>query len=216
VFIDYIKENKLPSDKQEATRVVRRNKNYILVGDKLYKQAASSGVLLKCVSSEKGKEILEEIHSECCGNHTASRTLVGKAFCSRFYWPTALKDVKELIRKCKGYQMFAGQAHVPAHNLICILPAWSFSCWGLDQVGPLKRAKGGLEYIFVAINKFTKWIEYNPLIKYSAAKAVEFIQDIMHRFGMPNRFFTDLGSPFTAIEFRSGHKTVVSTSIMYQ
>jgi transposase InsO family protein len=68
----------------------------------------------------------------------------------------------------------------------------------------------------VAINKFTKWIEYNPLIKYSAAKAVEFIQDIMHRFGMPNRIFTDLGSPFIAIEFRSGHKTVVSTSIMYQ
>jgi hypothetical protein len=82
--------------------------------------------------------------------------------------------------------MFARQAHVPAHNLICIPPVWSFSCWGLDQVGPLKKAKGGFEYIFVAIDKFTKWIEYKPLVKYSAAKAVEFIQDIMHRFSMPN------------------------------
>ena len=34
-FIDYIKENKLPADKEEATRVVRRSKNYVLVGDKL-------------------------------------------------------------------------------------------------------------------------------------------------------------------------------------
>jgi hypothetical protein len=54
-------------------------------------------------------------------------------------------------------------------------------------VRPLKRAKGGFEYIYVVIDKFTKWIEYKPLVKYSAAKAVEFIQDIMHRFGMPNR-----------------------------
>jgi transposase InsO family protein len=40
-------------------------------------------------------------------------------------------------------------------------------------------------------------------VKYSAAKAVEFIQDIMHRFGMLNRVITDLCSSFTAIEFKS-------------
>jgi hypothetical protein len=85
VFIDYIKENKLLGDKEEATRVVRRSKNYVLVGDKLYKRAASSSVLLKCVASEKGKEILDEIHSGCYGNHAASRTLVDKAFRSGFY-----------------------------------------------------------------------------------------------------------------------------------
>jgi hypothetical protein len=70
-------------------------------------------------------------------------------------------------------------------------------------VGPLKKAKGGFKYIFMAIDKFTKWIEYKPLVKYSTAKVVEFIQKIMHRFGMPNRVITDLGSPFTAIEFKS-------------
>jgi hypothetical protein len=74
---------------------------------------------------------------------------------------------------------------------------------GLDQVGPLKRAKSGFEYIFVAIDKFTKWIKYKPLVKYSAAKVVEFIRDIIHLFGMPNRVITDLRSPFIAIEFRS-------------
>jgi transposase-like protein len=70
-------------------------------------------------------------------------------------------------------------------------------------VGPLKRAKGGFEYIYMAIDKFSKWIEYKALVKYSAAKAVEFTQDIMHHFGMPNRVITDLGSLFTAIEFKS-------------
>jgi ribonuclease HI len=202
-FIDYIKENKLPDNREEATRIIRRSKNYVIIGDNLYRRAVSSGVLLKCITREEGKEILEEIHPGCCGNHVASRTLVGKTFRAGFYWPIALNDVEELVRQCKWCQMFMRQAHVPAHELICIPLAWPFACWGRDQVGPLKKAKGSFEYILITIDKFTKWIEYKPLVKYSAAKAVEFIQDIMHRFGIPNRIITDLGSPFTAIKFRN-------------
>jgi hypothetical protein len=101
-FIDYIKENKLPANKEEATRIIKRSKNYVLVGDNSYRRAVSLGVLLKCVSREKGKETLEEIHSSCCGNHAASRKLVGKTFRTSFYLPTALKDVEELVRQCKG------------------------------------------------------------------------------------------------------------------
>jgi hypothetical protein len=127
-FIDYIKENKLPSNKEEATRIIRRSKNYVLVGDNLYRRAASSVVLLKCISREEEIEILDEIHSGCCGNHIASRTLVGKTFCTGFYWPTALKDAEEPVRQCKGCQMFPRQAHVPAHDLICIPLAWLFVC----------------------------------------------------------------------------------------
>jgi hypothetical protein len=202
-FIDYIRKNKLPSNKKGATKIIRRNKNYVLVGDNLYRRAASLGVLLKCILREEGKEILDEIHLGCCGNQAASRTLVGKTFCTSFYWPTIFKDVEELVRKCKWCQMFIRQAHVPAHDLICIPPAWPFTYRGLDQVGPLKKVKGGFEYIFVAIDKFTKWIKYKTLVKYSAAKVVEFVQDIMHCFRIPNRVIIDLGSPFTFIEFRN-------------
>jgi predicted choloylglycine hydrolase len=129
-FIDYIKENKLPDNREEATIIIRRSKNYVLVGDNLYRRATSSGVLLKCITREEGKEILEEIHSGCCGNHAASRTRVGKTFRTGFYWPTALKDAEELVRQCKGCQMFTRQAHIPAHKLICIPPTWPFACWG--------------------------------------------------------------------------------------
>jgi hypothetical protein len=83
-FIDYIKENKLPDNREEATRIIRRSKSYVLIGDNLYRRAASSGVLLKCITREEGKEILEEIHSGCCGNHAALRTLVGKNLPHRF------------------------------------------------------------------------------------------------------------------------------------
>jgi hypothetical protein len=84
-FIDYIHEQKVPSDKNLAEQLVRRAKSYVLVGDKLYGQGATSRVLMKCVPREEGKDILEEIHKGVCGNHVSSRTLVSKAFRRAFY-----------------------------------------------------------------------------------------------------------------------------------
>jgi len=88
LFIDFIKEFKLPPgvelDNTEAARIVRYSKGYAVVGDSLYKRSASE-ILMKCVSTEKGRTILREIHDGSCGNHAASRTLVGKAYRSRFF-----------------------------------------------------------------------------------------------------------------------------------
>ena len=53
----------------------------------------------------------------------------------------------------------------------------------------------------VAVDKFTKWIEYKICTGTRAEKAVEFISEIMHRFGVPNRIIMDLGSQFTASLF---------------
>jgi hypothetical protein len=83
-FIDYIQEYKLPPGinpkSTEPTLILRCSKGYVLVGGNLYKRGSASGILMKCVSMEEGKEILQEIHEGVCGNHAASRTLVGKAF----------------------------------------------------------------------------------------------------------------------------------------
>jgi hypothetical protein len=95
---------------------------------------------MKCIPWEEGKALLEEIHSGVCGNHAASRTLVGKAFSSDFYWPTALKDAEILVRQYRKCQFFGKQMKVPAHSLITIPPSWPFACWGLDMIGPLTKA----------------------------------------------------------------------------
>jgi transposase InsO family protein len=68
-------------------------------------------------------------------------------------------------------------------------------------LGPSRKLKGGNTHILVVIDKFTKWIEYKPIASLTSAKAVEFIQEIMFRFGIPNNIITDLGSNFTSLEF---------------
>jgi hypothetical protein len=101
-FIDYIREQKVPTDKNPAEQIIRLAKSYVLVGDKFYRRGSTSGVLMKCVPREEGKDILEEIHKGVCGNHVSSHTLVSKAFRRAFYWSIALGDAKELVRRCQG------------------------------------------------------------------------------------------------------------------
>jgi hypothetical protein len=88
-FIDFIKDHKLPPgvDKKstEAAHIIRWRKGYVLIGDKLYKHGSATGVLMKCVPVEEGKEILQEIYEGVHDNHAASKTLVKKAFRSRYY-----------------------------------------------------------------------------------------------------------------------------------
>jgi ornithine carbamoyltransferase len=84
-----------------AEQLVCRAKTYILVRDKIYRRGATSAVFMKCIPRDEGKDILEEICKGVCSNHTSSRTLVSKAFRRAFYWPIALVDAKELIRKCQ-------------------------------------------------------------------------------------------------------------------
>ena len=189
------------ANSSEAIQLFYHSKSYVLIHDKLYKRGAATGILMKCVSTEEGKDILHEIHESSCGNHAASRTLVGKAFRSGFYWPTALADAENLVRRCPGCQYFAKQNHMPAHNLITIPPSWPFACWSLDIIGPLPIVPGGFTLILVAVGKFTKWIEYKPIVKISSDRAVDFISDIIHRFGFPHTIITDLGSNFASQSF---------------
>jgi ribonuclease HI len=108
-FIDYIREQKVPTDKNLAEQLIHRAKSYVLVGDKLYRRGATSRVLMKCVPREEGNDILEEIHKGVCGNHTSSCMLASKAFRRAFYWPTALGNAEKLVKRCQGCQYFAKQ-----------------------------------------------------------------------------------------------------------
>jgi hypothetical protein len=73
--------------------------------------------------------------------------------------------------------------------------------WGLDLFGPFKKALGGLTHLLVTIDKFTMWIEARPLAKIDSKKGVNFIQDIIFRFGVPNSIITYNGSQFTREKF---------------
>nr|AAL91598.1 Putative gag-pol precursor [Oryza sativa Japonica Group] len=175
-LIKFINSEELPEDDAEAEKITRNAKIYCMIGNDLYKKAPN-GVLLKCVSSDDGKHLLLDIHEGICGSHAVSRTLVGKAFRQGFFWPTALKDTCDMVQRCEACQF---------HNIL----------------GPFPRGQGGYRFIFVAIDKFTKWIEALPTGEIKADNAIKFIKRIFCRYGLPHRIITDNGSQFISADFQ--------------
>ena len=73
---------------------------------------------------------------------------------------------------------------------------------GVDILGPFPRAVGGYRFLFVAIDKFTKWPEATPVVNITQGAAVAFLKSIVCRFGVPSRIITDNGTQFTSRLFQ--------------
>ena len=152
--------------------------------------------------------MLADIHGGDSGHHSSSRTLVGKAFRSGFYWPTTLNDAVELVKACEACQFHAKQIHPPAQGLHTIPLTWPFAVWGLDMVGPLKGGTHKHKYLLVMVDKFTKWIEAKPVKTAESGPVIDFISGVVHRFGVPHSIITDNGTNFTADEVKSWCKNM--------
>ena len=77
--------------------------------------------------------------------------------------------------------------------------AWPFAVWVLDMVGPFKRSKDKKTHLLVAVDKFTKWVEAEPVSKCDAATAVQFIKKVIFQFGFPHSIITDCNTLDAAI-----------------
>jgi hypothetical protein len=62
----------------QEKRLKQRARGYVVVNGELYKSGATEP-WLRCITSEKGLELLKEIHSGFCSAHISTRALAGKA-----------------------------------------------------------------------------------------------------------------------------------------
>ena len=57
----YLRKHYEPEDEVNKVRMKHRTKNYKIINNQLYKQGIYEP-LLKCISTEEGRELLSEIH----------------------------------------------------------------------------------------------------------------------------------------------------------
>jgi hypothetical protein len=69
------------------------------------------------------------------------------------------------------------------------------------MIGPVPTAPGGFNRVLVAIDKFTKWIEVKPVTCPKADRVLDFLDELVHRYGLPHRIITDLGCNFNNHQF---------------
>jgi hypothetical protein len=69
------------------------------------------------------------------------------------------------------------------------------------MIRPLTTTPGGFNRVLVAVDKFTKWIEVKPVTCPKADRVLNFLDELMHRYGLPHHIITDLGSNLNNHQF---------------
>ena len=98
-IVIYLKEYKLPEDRDLARKIRYHAKHYLLLNEKLYKRGVLTP-LLRCLNVEEAKQVLSEIQDRVCEKHTGGQSLAHKVLLQGFYWPTMKQDAAEYARKC--------------------------------------------------------------------------------------------------------------------
>ena len=96
--------------------------------------------------------------------------------------------------------------HMPPSELHALTFPWPFSVWGIDIIGKISpKPSSGHEYILVAIDYFTKWVEAASYAKLTAAKVAKFIiSHIICRYEVPHELISNRG-----VDFRGEVDTLV-------
>ena len=76
-----------------------------------------------------------------------------------FTW-TMEVDYIEHVKKCHQWQIHSNLNHLPVKELYNMTSPWPFSVWGINIIEKITpKASNGHEFILVAIDYFTKWVE---------------------------------------------------------
>src|SRR6185437_7825902 len=73
---------------------------------------------------------------------------------------------------------------------------------GCGYPGAVPPGRRRYRFLYVAIDKFTKWPEVTPVVNITKKLAVAFLKSIVCRFGVPNRIIADNGTQFKSRLFQ--------------
>ncbi|GJX75648.1 reverse transcriptase domain-containing protein [Tanacetum coccineum] len=75
--------------------------------------------------------------------------------------------------------------------------------WGTDIVGPFPEGPGKVNFLIVAMDYFTKWIEAKAVATITGSQVKKFVWDnIVCRFGLPGEIVSDNGKQFSDNPFK--------------
>ena len=97
--VAYLREGRLPEERDEARKLRIRLAKYFLIGEVLYKKGFSQPYL-RCLAPDESNYVLREVHDGACGNHSRARALVYKVIWAGYYWSTIQADAKAYVKVC--------------------------------------------------------------------------------------------------------------------
>lgn len=161
----------------------------------LYKRGVD-GLTRRCVSEEEQKDILKACHDSEYGGHFNGDRTLAKVLQSGLYWLILFKDAHFIVRECHKYHR---TGNISTRNQMpqnATLEVELFDVRGIDFMGPFPPYFGK-NYILVAIDYVSKWVEVVALPTNDSKVVVHFLRNsIFSRFGVPRALISNEGTHF--------------------
>ncbi|WKA01479.1 hypothetical protein VitviT2T_019760 [Vitis vinifera] len=172
---------------------------FVICGDTLYRRSAD-GMLLLCLDRASTDRVMREVHAGVCGPHMGGHMLACKIMRTGYFWLTMETDCCQFVQKCLECQIHGDLIHAPPSELHALTSTWPFSVWGIDIIGKVSpKSSSGHEFILVAIDYFTKWVEAASYARLTSARVASFIRShIICHYGVPHELISDRGVHFRA------------------
>ena len=132
--------------------------------------------------------VMREVHAGVCGQHMGGHMLIRKIMRMGYFWLTMKTDCCQFVQKCPECQIHGDLIHAPPSKLHVLTSPWSFSVRRIDIIGKISlKSSSGHEFILVAIDYFTKWVEAASYTRLTSARVASFIiSHIICRYGVPH------------------------------
>ena len=97
------------------------------------------------------------------------------------WWPTLFNDAKEYVKRCEDCQRAKPPITRDNMPLRPMMGARAFAKWGIDFVGPIQPPahKTHAQYIIVATDYLTKWVEAKATVKNDARTIAKFLYEFV-------------------------------------
>lgn len=118
------------------------------------------------------------------------------------------RSVKQIVRTCEICQMAKMSATLNP-PLQSIVPTAPNNLISLDLFGPLPVSVGGVTFLCVFLDVFTKFVCLYPLKRATTSSILNRLRkDYIPKAGKPERILTDHGTQFTSGEWREGLRSL--------
>ena len=129
------------------------------------------------------------------------RKIADKILQSGFYWPPIFNDTRRFYTECLQCQVALKISKQDEMTMRLILEVEIFDLWGIDFMRPFPLSDGK-EYIFLAVDYMSKWVEAIPTRTNTHREVFKFItRKIFSLYGCPRAIISDGGSYFNNAHF---------------
>ncbi|GKB19278.1 reverse transcriptase domain-containing protein [Tanacetum coccineum] len=141
----------------------------------------ADGMIRRCVSGPETCTILDQCHHGPTGNgpNTTDKIVLD----SGFYRPTIIKEAHTLVRLCEACQKTENISKRDEMPLNSIQVCEIFDIWGINFMVPFPKSYK-FEYILVAVDYVSKWVEAQDLPTNDARVVISFLKKLFCRFDL--------------------------------